>query len=107
MKRIAYTITPYTTVIRLLGVVQNPANGFPARPLAIIFVWVPILNWILILAGLPLSIAGLIVGKQRGEPTGMAIAGIVLNSIPIVIIIIIAIGSFLGILGGILGGLLS
>ena len=24
---------PYTTVIRLLGVVQNPANGFPARPL--------------------------------------------------------------------------
>ena len=33
MKRIAYTITPYTTVIRLLGVVQNPADGFPARPL--------------------------------------------------------------------------
>ena len=33
MKRIAYTVTPYTTVIRLLGVVQNPANGFPARPL--------------------------------------------------------------------------
>ena len=32
----------------------------------------------------------------------MAIAGIVLNSIPIVIIIIIAIGSFLGILGGLL-----
>ena len=32
LKRIAYTITPYTTVIRLLGVVQNPANGF-ARPL--------------------------------------------------------------------------
>ena len=35
MKRIAYTITPYTTVIRLLGVVQNPANGFPARPLGL------------------------------------------------------------------------
>ena len=72
--------------------------------LAIIFVWVPILNWILILVGLPLSIAGLIVGKQRGEATGMAIAGIVLNSIPIVIsiIIIIAIGSFLGILAGLL-----
>ena len=34
MKRIAYTITPYTTVIRLLGVVQNPANGFPAGSLA-------------------------------------------------------------------------
>ena len=70
--------------------------------LAIIFVWVPILNWILILVGLPLSIAGLIVGKQRSEPTGMAIAGIVLNSVPIVIsiIIIIAIGSFLGILAG-------
>ena len=37
LKRIAYTITPYTTVIRLLGVVQNPANGFPARPLAPIY----------------------------------------------------------------------
>ena len=35
MKRIAYTITQYTTVIRLIGVVQNPANGFPARPLAV------------------------------------------------------------------------
>ena len=35
MKRIAYTITPYTTVIRQHGVVQNPANGFPARPLVL------------------------------------------------------------------------
>ena len=35
LKRIAYDITPYTTVIRLLGVVQNPANGFPARPLGV------------------------------------------------------------------------
>ena len=34
MNRITNTITPFTTVIRLLGVVQNPANGFPARPLA-------------------------------------------------------------------------
>ena len=33
MKRITYTITPYTTVIRPFGVVQNPANGFSARPL--------------------------------------------------------------------------
>ena len=33
LKRITYTITPYTTVIRPFGVVQNPANGFPARPL--------------------------------------------------------------------------
>ena len=34
MKRIAYTIMPYMTVIRLPVVVQNPANGFPARLLA-------------------------------------------------------------------------
>ena len=33
MKRIAYTITPDTSVIRLFGVARNPANGFPARPL--------------------------------------------------------------------------
>ncbi len=73
--------------------------------LAVVFFWVPILNWILILVGLPLSIVGLVVGKQRGEPTGMAIAGIVLNCIPIVIniIVIVAIGSFLGLLAGLLG----
>ena len=29
--RITYTTTPYKTGIRLLRVVQNPANGFPAR----------------------------------------------------------------------------
>ena len=31
MKRNTYTIMPYKTVIRLLGVARNPANGFPAR----------------------------------------------------------------------------
>lgn len=70
--------------------------------LAVVFFWVPVLNFILIVVGLPLSIAGLVVGKQRGEPVGMAIAGIVLNSIPLAIniIILVAIGSFLGILAG-------
>ena len=37
LKRIAHTITPYTTVIRLLGVVHPPANGFPARPLGDVY----------------------------------------------------------------------
>jgi hypothetical protein len=75
--------------------------------LAVVFFWVPVFNWMLIAVGLPLSIAGLVVGKQRGEPVGMAIAGIVLNCIPLVIsiIIIILIGSFLGLLAGLLGGL--
>ena len=36
MKRITYIIIPYKTGIRLLGVAQNPANGFPARLLAIL-----------------------------------------------------------------------
>ena len=31
MKRNIYTTMPYRTVIRLLGVARNPANGFPAR----------------------------------------------------------------------------
>ena len=31
VKRNTYTIMPYKTVIRLLGVARNPANGFPAR----------------------------------------------------------------------------
>ena len=33
MNRITDTIMPYKTIIRLSGVAQNPANGFPARPL--------------------------------------------------------------------------
>ena len=32
---ITYTIIPHKTGIRLLGVARNPANGFPARPLAV------------------------------------------------------------------------
>ena len=70
--------------------------------LAIVFFWVPVLNWILILVGLPLSIVGLVQGRQRGEATGMAIAGIVLNCIPIGIniIVIILIGSIFGVLAG-------
>ena len=35
MKRIAYTIMPYTTVIRLHSVIRNPGNGFPARLLGL------------------------------------------------------------------------
>ena len=75
--------------------------------LAVVFFWVPILNWLLIIVGLPLSIAGLLVGKSRNEPVGMAIAGIVLNCIPLVIsiAIVILIGSFLGLLAGLLGSL--
>lgn len=70
--------------------------------LAIVFFWVPVLNWILILVGLPLSVVGLVQGRQRGEATGMAIAGIVLNCIPIGIniIVIILIGSIFGVLAG-------
>ncbi len=34
MNRITDTIMPHKTIIRLSGVARNPANGFPARPLA-------------------------------------------------------------------------
>ena len=58
--------------------------------------------------GLPLLIVSLLTGKQRGEPTGMAIAGSVLNCVPLtinIIIILIFTGSFLGLLAGALGSL--
>ena len=73
--------------------------------LAVVFFWVPVLNFVLIAVGLPLSIVGLVVGRQRGEPVGMAIAGIVLNCIPLAIniIILLIIGSLLGILAAALG----
>ncbi len=75
--------------------------------LAIVFFWVPILNFVFIVVGLPLSIAGLLVGKSRGEPVGVAIAGIVLNCVPLAIniLILVFIGSLLGLLAGVLGSL--
>ena len=48
---------------------------------ALILFWIPILGWLLMVAGLGLSVAGLVVAKQRGEPAGFAIAGTVLNSL--------------------------
>ena len=36
LKRITYTIMPYKTGIRLIGVARNPANGFPAKLLWVI-----------------------------------------------------------------------
>ena len=78
MERIAYTITPYTTVIRLHGVVQNPANGFPARPLGIpdglagknVYVLDPCCGTGAYLAEVLRRIAANLEGKSLGALTG-------------------------------------
>ena len=59
-------------------------------PTLILF-WIPVLGWVLMMAGMGLSISGLVTGKQRGEQTAFAIAGIVLNAIPLTIHIITAV----------------
>ncbi|MCY3802255.1 MAG: hypothetical protein OXG46_11845 [Chloroflexi bacterium] len=59
--------------------------------LAIIFVWIPIVGviaWPLIIIGLPLSAIGFAQNRKRGEGSGMAIAGIVMNIIALVIAIL-------------------
>lgn len=52
---------------------------------ALILFWVPAFGWILMVAGLGLSVAALVMGKQREEQVGFAKAGIVLNSIALTI----------------------
>ena len=52
---------------------------------ALILFWVPAFGWILMVAGLGLSVAGLVMGKQREEQVGFAKAGVVLNSIALTI----------------------
>ena len=60
--------------------------------LAIVFAIIPILGWIIavpcLLVGLPLSIIALIQNRRRGQGYGMAIAGIVTNSLAGVIVIV-------------------
>ena len=53
--------------------------------------WIPLLGWLMMMAGLGISITGLVIGKQNGQPMGLAIAAVVLNSIPLAIHIAIAI----------------
>ena len=57
---------------------------------ALVLFWIPALGWLLMLAGLSLSVAGLIFSNLRERPAGFAIAGIVLNSIALTIHNIIA-----------------
>ena len=52
---------------------------------ALILFWVPAFGWILMVAGLGLSVAALVMGKQREEQVGFAKAGVVLNSIALTI----------------------
>ena len=52
--------------------------------MAILFCWLPVFNWLLILVGLPLSIAGLAAAWRRGIPKGMA------ASFPLVFVVLVA-----------------
>lgn len=74
-----------TTVI--VNKTENPSNGigtagFILALLAIIFCWVPVLNWILWVLGLIFSFVGVFKPKK-----GLAIAGLVLSVIGIIVII--------------------
>ena len=70
-------------------VVEKKGNGlgtagFVLALLALIFCWVPILDWILWLLGLIFSIIGVFKPKK-----GLAIAGLVISLIGIIAIIVV------------------
>ena len=60
--------------------------------LAVVFAIIPIFGWIIsipcLLLGLPLSIIGLIQNRRRGQGYGMAITGIITNSLAVVVVIL-------------------
>lgn len=63
--------------------------------LAFILVWIPafgIIAWPLIFVGLPLSAIGFARNRKRGEGSGMAMAGMVMNIIALVIAVLVIIG---------------
>ena len=71
--------------------------------LAMVFLWIPFVGWIIALimvaVGLPLSVVGFRKARREGEGAGMSITGMVLNIVAIGIIglVIVAFGSLLGI----------
>ena len=60
--------------------------------LAMIFLWIPLVGAVIalltVVIGLPLSGAGLRSARRNGAGAGMAIAGIVLNVVALVIILV-------------------
>lgn len=71
----------------------NPTNGlgtagFVLALLAVIFCWVPGLDWVLWILGLVLSLVGVF-----RQPRGLAIAGLVLSCLGLIIMIVL-LGAF-------------
>ena len=76
--------------VSILGII-----GMCAGLLAVVlFQKTELLGFPLMVAGLGLSIAGLAIGKKRGERIGFAIAGIAISCVPLIVNIVI--GTVLG-----------
>lgn len=58
--------------------------GFILALLALIFCWVPVLDWILWILGLVLSFCGVF-----KAPKGLAIAGLVISLIGLILIVVV------------------
>ena len=48
---------------------------------ALILFWVPLFGGLLLLIGMGLSLTALVIGKKRAEPVGLAVSGVLVNSI--------------------------
>ena len=65
---------------QLMGLVGLIMGG-----LSWLLFWVPVLGWIIMGAGMGMSIFGYVKGRERGEAAGMAMAGIAVNAVPLAI----------------------
>ena len=64
-----------TPVMAIIGLIVGVPTLF--------LFWIPLLGWLMMMVGLGLSIAGLVTAKQNGQPMALAVAAVVLNSIPL------------------------
>ena len=59
--------------------------GLIIGAVALFIFWIPVLGWVVMVAGMGLSIIGFVANRERGEPTGTAIAGMAVNAVPLTI----------------------
>ncbi len=95
---------PYTSpASNLFGLI-----GFIIALVSIFLVAVPVLNFILVFAGLGLSIFGLVIANRDGLSKGLSIAGMVIAIIMLVIAIIYtSVMSVFSGVGSLVGGMMS
>ena len=66
---------------------------------ALILFWVPLFGSLLLLVGMGLSLTALVIGKRRSQPVGLAVSGVLVNSVALGVrtLLAVIIGTAVGI----------